>query len=303
MARELPRMTFGRVAGWVSALALCIAFATPLPAHARARHVLWTVQGQHNTVYLLGSIHVLRATDGGLPEAAMDAYQDAEQLVMEIDMDDLLEHPLAMAAATQRLALLPSGQTLRGVLGPEYAAVEAHTRGLGLDAAILDRFQPWFVATLVLQAELAKRGFASNLGVEETLTRRAMADHKPIGGLETVEQQLGVLAGLPMAEQKRFLLMSIEELDDFDADLAAMLDAWRAGDTKRLADVLGEGFEKFPELYRPLTEDRNRAWVDEIAGLLDDDDDYLVVVGALHLVGRNSVVDLLEKRGYTVTQR
>jgi uncharacterized protein YbaP (TraB family) len=78
--------------------------------------------------------------------------------------------------------------------------------------------------------------------------------------------------------------------------------AWRTGDTVALARILSEAFAEFPELYRPLTEDRNRAWIDELESLLDDRDDYLVVVGALHLVGRNSVLDLLQQRGHTVTR-
>jgi uncharacterized protein YbaP (TraB family) len=298
-----PRLALRAPLIALAACALLGGALLPTAGLARDRHILWAVQGEHNTVYLLGSIHVLRAQDGGLPQEAQDAYQDAEQLVMELDMDDLMADPMAMAGAAQRLAVLPEGQSLRGVLGQDYAAVQTHAQTLGLDVGLLDRFQPWFVATAMLQAELAKRGFSSELGVEETLTRRAVADHKPIRGLETVEQQLGLLAGLPLPEQKRFLLMTIDEMDDFDQDLAQMLTAWRTGNAAELAKVLSEGFAKFPELYRPLTEDRNRAWVGEIAGLLHGSDDYLVVVGALHLVGRNSVVDLLERRGYRVTQQ
>ena len=306
MARELPRLTSFRMRAPVLVMAAAAWFTAWLPAasEARDRHVLWTVQGQHNTVYLLGSIHVLRAEDGGLPKVAQDAYVDAERLVMEIDMDDATSSdPMAMAATAQRLALLPAGQSLRSVLGSDYAAVQLHAQEAGLDLALLDRFEPWYVATALLQMELAKRGFSSEQGVEETLAKRAMADRKPIAGLETAEQQLGILAGLPMAEQKRFLLMTIDEMDDFDAEFDEVLRAWKSGDTAKLASLLGDEFARFPELYRPLTEDRNRAWVGEIANLLDDPDDYLVVVGALHLVGRNSVVDLLQKRGYTVTQQ
>ena len=88
---RLPRLLQG-----LCALLLCAVAATPMPAQARGRHVLWAVQGQHNTVYLLGSVHVLRASDGGLPDEAMAAYRDAEQLVMELDMDELLADPTAM---------------------------------------------------------------------------------------------------------------------------------------------------------------------------------------------------------------
>jgi uncharacterized protein YbaP (TraB family) len=287
----------------LAACVLLLGVLAPVAGEARDRHVLWAVEGRHNTVYLLGSIHVLRAGDGELPQAAQDAYRDAEQLVMEIDMDDALADPVAMATTAQRLASLPDGQSLRNVLGSDYPVVQAHATALGLDLALLDRFEPWFVATALLQTELARRGFTSEFGVEESLARRAVADHKPIRGLETLEQQLGMLAGLPMNEQKRFLLMTIDEMDDFDREVAEMLTAWRSGDTRKLARLLSEGYDEFPELYRPLTEDRNRVWAGEIADLLDDADDYLVVVGALHLVGRNSVVELLEKRGYRVTQR
>jgi hypothetical protein len=281
-----------------------LAGAMAAPADARERSILWTVEGRHNTVYLLGSIHVLRADDAELPEAAAEAYVDAEQLVMEIDMDDAsVADPAAVLEEMQRIAMLPEGQSLRTVMGADYAAVEAGTAQAGLDAALLDRFAPWFVATTLLQLELAKRGFAAEFGIEQRLAARAVADRKPIQGLETPAQQFGVLAGLPLPLQKRFLLMTLEESADLDHELDDLLRAWQRGDADALARLLSAEFEDFPELYRPLTEDRNRAWIAKLTDLLDDEDDYLVVVGALHLVGRNSVVELLEQRGYDVEQQ
>jgi uncharacterized protein YbaP (TraB family) len=274
-----------------------------LPAQARERHVLWTVEGQHNTVYLLGSIHLLRASDGGLPEVADAAYADAEQIVMEIDMDDPASQPLAMVGAMQRAAMLPPGQSLRSVLGADYERVQSQALAAGIDLAPLDQAAPWFVALTLLSLELAKRGFDPSLGVEQTVANRAIADKKPITGLENAEQQFAVLSSLPLAEQKRFLLMSLEEVDRMDSELESMLTAWRNGDTDQLETLLSSEFDEFPELYKPLTEDRNRAWITKLVGMLDDDDDYLVVVGALHLVGRNSVVDLLRARGYDVEQQ
>jgi uncharacterized protein YbaP (TraB family) len=271
--------------------------------HARDQHVLWTVEGQRNTVYLLGSIHVLRPGDGGLPLAAERAYDDAEQLVMEIDLDDAAAEPSAMLATMQQAALLPDGKTLRGVLDADYDPIRERAGQSGLDLALLDRFAPWFVATLLLQIELAKLGFAPELGIEARLASRAVDDGKPIQGLETAEQQFAVLGGMPLEAQKRFLLMTLDETTQLDAQVDELVGAWQAGDTDALARMLSDEFEAFPELYRPLTEDRNQAWVEQLDALLDDRDDYLVVVGALHLGGRNSVVDLLRQRGYTVTQQ
>jgi hypothetical protein len=292
------------VTRWIAAvLVAAVLSAVPARAGAAERSVVWSVRGEYNTVYLFGSIHVLRPGDVGLPRAAETAYEDAEQLVMEIDMDDpAVADPIAMAAQMQGCAQLPAGQSLTSVLGNDYPAVANYLRESGLDPALLDRFAPWFVSLMALQFEVARRGFDPAHGIEQQVAERAAADHKPILGLETPADQFEVLAGLSLADQKRFLLKTLDETDQTDARLESMLNAWRNGDTVALSRSLSREFEAFPELYRPLTEDRNRAWATQIADLLDDRDDYLVVVGALHLVGRNSVVDLLRERGYRVTQ-
>lgn len=284
-------------------LAVAAVLAGPV-SDAFARNVLWTVHGEHNTVYLLGSIHVLRPGDGELPRAALEAYADAERLVMEIDLDDPeVASPTALLGAMQRAALLPEGETLRSALGEDYAAIMARARESGLELGALDRFAPWFVATMLLQLELAQRGFKPELGIEQQLADRAARDRKPIEGLETAGQQFAVLAGLPLPEQKRFLMMSLGETERLDAEIEDLLTAWRSGDTDALEEMLSAAYREFPELYGPLTEDRNRAWLERLEELLEDRDDYLVVVGALHLVGRHSVVDLLRQRGHTVTQQ
>jgi uncharacterized protein len=287
-----------------SAVVLLLLAVLAGPAVAADRGVLWAVEGRENTVYLLGSVHLLRPGDGGLPAAAERAYAEAEGVVMEIDMDDpAVADPGALLGAMQSAALLPAGTTLRGTLGGDYDRILERAAGSGLDLALLDRFAPWFVATLLLQVELAARGFSPELGIEQRIAGQAAADGKRIDGLETPESQFAVLGGLPLAEQKRFLLMTLEALDELDTEVDALVRAWRAGDTDALERMLSDEYDDFPELYRPLTEDRNRAWAVQLAGLLDDPEDYLVVVGALHLVGRNSVIDLLRQDGYTVTRQ
>lgn len=295
-------MTAPARARLVAMLAVTAASLLSTDASARGPGVLWTVEGRQNTVYLLGSVHLLRDSDGALPRDAEEAYADAERIVMEIDLDDpSVADAATMLTEMQRSALLPEGQTLRRVLGPDYGEIERQVRDSGLELAALDRFAPWFVATMLMQLELAARGFRPELGVEQRIAEHAQRDHKPIEGLETPAEQFAVLGGLPLAEQKRFLQMTVEESSDLDEQLDKVLTAWRTGDTTTLAQLLTEAYDEFPELYGPLTADRNRAWVKRLETLLEDGDDYLVVVGALHLVGRDSVVDLLRRRGYTVT--
>jgi hypothetical protein len=291
-----------RLAALLVALAATVT-ATAAAAGPAGHSILWSVRGEHNTVYLFGSIHVLRSGDVGLPPAAAKAYGDAERIVMEIDMDDpFVSDPAAITSMMQQSALLPPEKSLRTVLGSDYPAIAERSRAAGLDLEAMDRFAPWFVALLLLQIEITERGFDAQHGIEQQVTELAVADRKPITGLETPAEQFAVLGGLSMADQKRFLLMTLEESEQDDAQLDLMLDAWRRGDTAALARTLSEEFEDFPQLYRPLTEDRNRAWVGDLEALLDQRDDYLVVVGALHLVGRNSVVELLRQRGHSVTQ-
>jgi len=286
----------------VALVALVATLAAPATrADAAAGNVLWSVRGQQNVVYLFGSIHALRPDDARLPDAAVAAYKEAEQLVMEIDLDDpTVTDPAAMATQMRLAAQLPDGQSLRSVLGDDYPGIAARAAQDGLDLPALDRFAPWFVATVMLQVEIARHGFTTEHGVEQQFVDRALADRKPIRGLETPAAQFAVLASLSMPDQRRFLVKTLEDSAQAEARLEQLLQAWRNGDTAALASVLADEFEAFPELYRPLTEDRNRDWVEQLVGLLSGPEDYLVVVGALHLVGRNSVVDLLRQRGYTV---
>ena len=261
---------------------------------------LWSLKGKQNTIYLLGSVHFLSPSEK-LPAAMEAAYEDAEALYMEIDMDDL--DPMAAQKAALELGVLAPGKTLEGELGADtYAKVAEKARELGIEPVMLDRFQPWFAALTLVQLHLIKMGLDPNSGVEQRLTTRATSDGKPIQGLETLEEQLGTLASLPPRQQKEFLMYSVEDSEKATQEIDRMLEAWRTGDVAALDKLLAEGMEKYPDVYRPLTVDRNKKWIASIEDLLDDEDDYLVVVGALHLVGKDSVIELLERKGHGITQ-
>lgn len=279
------------------ALLLCSA-----AAHAadQQQHILWSLQGKTNKVYLLGSMHLLKESEQ-LPAAIDSAYTDADALIMELDMDDL--DPLQMQQAALELAMQPEGRTLQQQLGPKiYEQFVAKTRALGVEPAMLDRFQPWFAAITLVQLQLMKLGFDPEAGVEKRLTRRAAGDGKKIQGLETVREQLEIMARLPEKQQREFLLYSVEDAERMATEVDELLASWRSGDAAAMAKLLQEGFDEYPDLYRPLTVERNRKWLPQIEQLLDDREDYLVVVGALHLVGKESVIDLLERKGYKVKQ-
>ncbi len=284
---------------FVALSALCF-YISVAAAADQQRHSLWSLKGKTNTVYLLGSVHFLNESEQ-LPQALDDAYKSAEVLLMEIDMDDL--DPAEAQQVTMELGMLPAGQTLQKQLGEEtYSRLMARAKDVGVDAELLNRFQPWFAAMTLVQLQLMKMGLAPTSGVEQRFTTRAVADKKPIHGLETLREQLGMLASLPAKQQREFLLYSIDDADRMAEEIDDLLSAWRRGDAKALAKLLAEGFEQYPDLYRPLTTERNRRWVGQVEPLLDDREDYLVVVGTLHLVGKDSLIELLEKKGHRITQ-
>jgi uncharacterized protein YbaP (TraB family) len=277
--------------------------AYSLAASADAEHargVLWSLKGKTNTVYLLGSVHFLRPSEQ-LPKTVDAAYLDAEQLLMEIDMDDL--DPLHTQQLTLELGMLPEGQTLESQLGAAaYAKVSEYARSIGVEPMLLNRFKPWLAALTLVQLQLMKLGLDPNAGIEQRFAARASQDKKEIRGLETLREQLAMMANLPAAQQREFLLYSVEDTERATREIDELIAAWRVGDTARLSKLMAEGFEQYPDLYRPMTVDRNRKWIAPLEQLLDDRDDYLVIVGALHLVGDDSVIELLEKRGHRIVR-
>ena len=125
---------------------------------------------------------------------------------------------------------------------------------------------------------------------------------RPVRGLESLESQIRIFDDLPRASQQALLEQTLDELEDADDAMRELAAAWRDGELETLAEKLLADFAAFPGLYDSLVVDRNRRWIASLEQYLREPRRYLVVVGALHLVGPDNVVMLLEKRGYTVTR-
>ena len=262
---------------------------------------LWMAEGTSNHVYLLGSVHLLREQDHPLPRVIDEAYDEAETLYMELDMDDL--DPLLMQATINRLGMLEEGTSLRDVMGEElYAEAMAVAVELEIPLEMLERTEPWFAAITVEQLALARIGFNPSYGVEMYLLKKASRDGKTILGFETVEQQLAYLDGLSLDAQLALLMQTLTESAAIREVMDDLILAWRSGDIDFLEQTLLDDVSGYPELYDTIVANRNRLWVDTIDELLEQGEDYLVVVGALHLVGEDGVPQLLRQRGVRITQ-
>lgn len=276
--------------------------AVALTAAARADPAAWRVTDERGgELWLLGSMHYLRAADYPLPQSIESLYAGADALVMELDLDDL--DPTAQQGGVLRAALLPEGTVLRDLLDADlYALAEAHAHRAGLDLELLARFEPWLVAITLLDQGMNQLGYEPSRGLEQYLVGKARAAGKEITGLETLEAQLGIFDRLPAAQQQALLEQTLGELDAAESAMRELTAAWRDGRLDELTDELLADFEDFPGLYATLVTNRNRAWVAALEPRLRERRRTLVVVGALHLVGPDSLVDLLRERGYTVTR-
>ena len=262
---------------------------------------LWMAEGASNTVYLLGSVHLLRKEDHPLPSVIDAAYDDAETLFMELDMDDL--DPIATQATINRLGMLDEDQSLRDVMGEDLyddALLAADALDIPLD--MLAQTEPWFAAITVEQLALTRIGFNPMYGIEMHMIAKAIQDGKTIQGFESVEEQLEFLDGLSLEAQRDLLMQTLVESANIRDIMDRLIAAWRMGDIAYMEENLLADIANYPELYESIVADRNRNWANTIDKLLGDDEDYLVIVGALHLIGEDGVPQLLESRGYTVNQ-
>ena len=295
MRRSLIRW---RVLGLaLSCLALTASVRADGPLHA-----LWELHGKHNTVYILGSIHVLRPSDYPLAPAVLNAYGDAKSIFMEVNLAEIDSQ--IMQTELLASARLPEGKTLPVIMGDaRYKRAQALAREVGVDLGIFDAFAPWFAAEAISQLQLQQLGFEPKSGVEMFFLERARADGKSVAGLETVHDQIALFDALSMDQQADYLVSSLEEAHDLPKEVDAMVHAWAGGDTQWFADQLKSEIGRDPALYDSVLVARNRKWVPKIEALLNDDKNYLVIVGTGHLVGQGSVIALLKKDGIAAAQR
>ena len=301
LARRIPLRPPALLAAVFVGLLAAGGLAAAAPAD-ESLHPLWELHGKRNTVYLLGSIHVLRPSDYPLSSPVLDAYARARALVMEVDLEELTAHQTQ--AELLAGASLPEGKTLPTVLGAErYARAETLARELGVQLSAFDGFAPWFAAEAISQMQLTQLGFKPESGVEMYFLDRAHHDGKSVTGLETVHDQLALFEGMSLDTQGDYLLASLAEAHDLPAQVDTMVQAWRHGDTRWFESELKSEFGNDSRLYQAFLGTRNRKWLPKIEALLGEDRNYLVIVGTGHLVGPGSVIDLLKKDGIDAAQR
>ena len=277
-----------------------VAAAAPpaIVATTDADPALWVVKDEDTTIYLFGTVHVLKPGLSWFDEAVKTAFDKSDQLMLEMVLPD---DPSQVAKEMMPLALDQSGKTLSSRLDPhQLAAYQAAMASVGLPAAQFDAFEPWFPAITLSMLPLTKLGYDPEQGAEKQLTSKAKASGKPVAGFETFTEQLGFFDTLPETQQVAFLNSVIKDLDKLGPQLDKMVLLWAKGDPDGLATAMNESMAATPELAKTLLWDRNARWADQIKARMDKPGTVFVAVGAGHLAGDKSVQDYLKAHGLTV---
>lgn len=279
------------------ALAQTAAPAAPAPIQGEGP-ALWVVKDADSTLYLFGSVHVLRPTTGWASPRVEAAFDSASDIWFEISNPD---DQAAIMPLIQQHGLSPETPLSSRLTAEENAELDAAAQAMGASAAQLQPMKPWLAALSLSVAPLIKAGYDPKSGVELVLKARAEAAGKPIHGFETIDKQIGILAGLPDDVQLVFLRETLKDYENAATKLDEMVEAWARGDVATLDRVtITEMKEASPALYQSVLVDRNTDWANQIQTMLEGSGTAFIAVGAAHLTGDDSVQAILQKRGVTV---
>ncbi len=276
----------------------CSAPTTPTPQSASPNDnsdpALWVVKDKDTTIYLFGTVHLLKPGLSWFDEAVKDAFDKSDTLVTEIPDGN----EAAMAPLMMKYAVAADGKKISDRLSAEQKQrYDAAMSKLGLPTAQFEIFDPWFPMIAIAMGQYTKAGMNPDSGAEKILYKAARDAGKKQEALETAEQQFGWLGSIPQTEQVEGLISAV---DKGDSEALAFVDkmtaAWNAGDADALAKIINEDWDTTPETRRIMLSDRNARWADWIKTRMDKPGTVFIAVGAGHLAGDDSVQSLLAKR-------
>ncbi len=275
--------------------------AASVPVEDRVGSV-WSVSDGDNTVYLAGSVHLLREEDYPLSPVYDQVYEDSEALVMEIDMGDMMS-PQGMMQM-QQLGMYGPDDSLDAHLSTDLIDrvrdyLETHPTGKMM-ALALPRMKPGMILLSISSLEAMRMNARPDLGLELVYYQKAKEDGKPVSGLETIEFQMTRFDGIPDEEIEELLGKTLDEVEKMPETIGKIIAAWHRGEAEEIDRVMNEEMEDDSKFRELLLTERNANWVPEVEKAIKGSENVMFLVGAAHLVGKDSVVDLLRKKGYEV---
>lgn len=292
VVRPIATMMRSIAAAALALLLLC--------APAAAEPGLWVVKGPHATVYLFGTIHLLKKNQVWESPAIAEALASSQELWLEVpDPDDGAQ----VRKLTTALGYDPQHPLSTKLSPPDLARLDAAARSLGVKEGekAFEPMRPWFASVALEGALVAHAGYDPNRGVEQLLLHDESTVGKPIRGFETFTQQLHFFADMSPPLEIDLLRNTLQDFAKGATQLDTLVNAWMNGDDAAITHIMVDEVKRpFPNLYRTLLLDRNVAWAGTIAKMLQGSGVKFIAVGAAHLAGPDSVQAALERQGIAV---
>lgn len=261
----------------------------------QARPPLWVLHHGDTTLYLMGTIHFLPSGTIWQSPEVKAAFESSETLVLEVAAP---EDQAAVAPLIRQYGLSPDRPLSSLLTEAERARFDKAAVSIGRSAAQLDAMRPWLAGVLLSSAVTMRGGYDPGSGADLHLRNDAQATQKIITGLESPEDQIRMLSDFPEEGQLSFLRKTLDDFDRAPTDLSVLIRAWASGDIDAIDKVGLEPMRKSsPGVYQTVIVRRNARWAERLRAMLKTKGRYFVAVGVLHLVGPDSVQNLLVTEG------
>jgi uncharacterized protein len=267
-------------------------------AAVKAEPAMWVIRDADSTIYLIGTIHLLKHDSEWNAEKVKKTVHESTELWLEIaDFDN--EQVLAPLIA--KFGLDPQHPLSTRLNDAQRKKLEKVATTYNIPAATLEPMRPWLAAVVLTVGPIIKAGYDPKSGVERILAAQAVAEGDKIRGLETAEEQFHILADLSEEEQVAFLDGTLDDLEKGVEQLDRLAKAWIDGDTDVIGRISIEEIKaKAPTVYEKFLVRRDVAWAEKIEQILKGSGVQQIAVGAAHLAGPDSLQAQLAKRGIKV---
>ncbi|HVJ41670.1 MAG TPA: TraB/GumN family protein [Dongiaceae bacterium] len=263
---------------------------------ALADPALWVLRDEDSTIYLFGTIHVMKPGVKWHSDKLDAAFASSSELWVEETGDD---NQTMMYQLVKTYGVDPHHPITAKLTPAQQARFVKVSQVLGLDPAAVDRTRPWLAAAMLGGAAVARTGFISEKGIDRSLEADAKAAGKPIKSFETPEQQIHVFADLKPEEELAMLTQTLDEVGKGPTYLMLIATSWLHGDIEQLDKQLSANMRgQTPALYKAILPDRNARWVKRIEEMMVGKGTAFIAVGTAHLIGQDSVIAMLAKDGY-----
>ncbi len=279
---------------------IIVLIALVLSTTVYAESSVWKLTADKSTFYLAGSCHVLRESDYPLPEEFESAYDNVDQVIFETDLEALMKPDIQFLLMSK--GMYAGGETLEKKLSKKtYETLVKFCNDRSIPIALFQSFKPWLLTMTLMAMELEKNGISPKDGLDLYFSNKAKQDGKDTGGLEDVHKHIELVASLEEDLDESVIESFLQELEELQIIMNRLIKSWRAGDEAGIDKFLSENMrDEYPKLYNRLLIDRNRDWIPHLETLIGSGKRTLVIVGVGHLVGKNSVINMLKSKGYKI---